>query len=132
VSPRTLHYSGTLIVTSCWCGIPLAVPRELYDEARRLKGKHIYCPVGHQFVYSNTTQEQLAEAERALGRAKQRERAVRELLTHEEQSHRATKGHVTRKKKELARVKNGVCPCCNRSFANLARHMAGQHPDFTP
>lgn len=25
----------------------------------------------------------------------------------------------------------GVCPCCNRTFKNLARHMAGQHPGFT-
>lgn len=28
------------------------------------------------------------------------------------------------------RVAKGVCPCCNRSFTNLAKHMAGQHPDF--
>jgi hypothetical protein len=29
------------------------------------------------------------------------------------------------------RVANGVCPCCHRSFVNLHRHMAGQHPDYT-
>ena len=28
------------------------------------------------------------------------------------------------------RVGKGVCPCCNRSFANLKRHMASQHPEF--
>jgi hypothetical protein len=27
-------------------------------------------------------------------------------------------------------VANGVCPCCNRTFQNLARHMAGKHPDY--
>lgn len=30
------------------------------------------------------------------------------------------------------RVANGVCPCCNRHFENLERHMKGQHPDFQP
>jgi hypothetical protein len=34
---------------------------------------------------------------------------------------------MTRIKK---RVAAGVCPCCNRSFKDLARHMAGQHPDY--
>jgi hypothetical protein len=23
-----------------------------------------------------------------------------------------------------------VCPCCNRSFQNLRRHMATKHPEF--
>lgn len=25
----------------------------------------------------------------------------------------------------------GVCPCCNRSFTNVRRHMTSQHPDYT-
>jgi hypothetical protein len=28
------------------------------------------------------------------------------------------------------RVSAGVCPCCTRTFQNLAQHMANQHPDF--
>jgi hypothetical protein len=28
------------------------------------------------------------------------------------------------------RVGHGVCPCCTRSFQNLARHMASEHPTF--
>lgn len=45
-----------------------------------------------------------------------------------EYQRRAQKGQNTRLKKRIAA---GVCPCCNRSFANLREHMAGQHPDFT-
>lgn len=32
------------------------------------------------------------------------------------------------------RVHAGVCPCCNRTFANVARHMQSKHPDvpFVP
>lgn len=130
--PATINYTGTLVVTSCWCGIKLAIPNDLHSLARRHKDHTVWCPLGHKFVYSNTIEEQLEEQKRATSRAFQRERAVRELLVAEEHSHRATKGHVTRKKKELERVANGVCPCCNRSFRNLERHMAGQHPDYTP
>ncbi|WP_159103999.1 hypothetical protein [Rhodopseudomonas sp. B29] len=40
----------------------------------------------------------------------------------------AARGQVTKIKN---RVGHGVCPCCNRTFANLARHMAGEHPGYT-
>ena len=40
----------------------------------------------------------------------------------------ALRGVVTRTKN---RVGNGVCPCCNRTFANLMRHMHDQHPGYT-
>jgi hypothetical protein len=39
----------------------------------------------------------------------------------------AMKGQVTRLK---TRAANGVCPCCNRTFTNLARHMASKHAGF--
>lgn len=38
------------------------------------------------------------------------------------------KGEVTKLKKRIA---NGVCPCCKRSFCNLAAHMKTQHPEYT-
>ncbi len=34
---------------------------------------------------------------------------------------------MTKVKKRAA---NGVCPCCNRTFSDLARHMKAKHPDF--
>jgi hypothetical protein len=126
----TLTYTGRLVVTSCWCGIGVAIPEELYDLARRHKDKTVYCPLGHTFVYSNTTEEQLEETKRKLASEQRRRRATAELLNHEERSHAATKGHVTRKRKQLERVVAGVCPCCNRSFADLRRHMQAKHPEF--
>lgn len=48
-------------------------------------------------------------------------------LEAERRAHAATKGQLTKTRK---RVAGGVCPCCNRSFVNLGRHMAGQHPDY--
>jgi hypothetical protein len=28
------------------------------------------------------------------------------------------------------RIQSGVCPCCNRTFENLGRHMKSKHPAF--
>lgn len=40
----------------------------------------------------------------------------------------AQKGQVTKLRK---RAKAGVCPCCNRTFVGLQRHMAQKHPEFS-
>jgi hypothetical protein len=29
------------------------------------------------------------------------------------------------------RVGNGVCPCCNRTFEDLARHMKVKHREYS-
>jgi len=128
----TMTYVGTLKVTSCWCGIKLAIPDDLHSIAIRRENFTVWCPLGHKFVYGDTAEEQLKKERERRKAAERAKAATRELLEFEQRSHAATRGHVTRKKKQLARVSAGVCPCCNRNFANLARHMAGQHPDFTP
>ena len=128
--PTTMKYTGALSVTSCWCGIHLAIPSDLYAIARRNKDHTVYCPLGHKFVYSNTLEEQLEETKRQLTAEQKRRRATADLLAHEERSHNATRGHVTRKKRQLERVSSGVCPCCNRSFSDLRRHMRSKHPEF--
>ena len=124
----TITYTGRLVTTSCWCGIHLAVPEDLYDIARKKKGKAIYCPIGHSFIFSNTVEEELEQARKEIRQAWRSVDATRDLLRHEERSHAATKGHATRLKK---RVAAGICPCCKRTFKDLARHMEGQHPDFS-
>ena len=115
-----MQYTETLIVTHCWCGIAFAIPNNLYDWMHRREGSSCYCPIGHTLVFSNTLQEQ-------NDKLKQRVQATRDLLEAEERSHRATKGQVTRMRK---RESAGVCPCCNRSFQNVARHMSTKHPEY--
>lgn len=117
-----LNYTETLTVTSCWCGIHLAVPDNLLRFAQNHKDHSIYCPIGHKFVFKDTFEEKL-ETER------RRHQATRDLLHQEERSHVATRGHLTRQRK---RVEAGVCPCCNRTFKQLAAHMKNKHPDFKP
>lgn len=52
---------------------------------------------------------------------------ARDQILKTERRLSATQGVVTRIKN---RVGKGVCPCCNRYFANVHRHMANQHPEF--
>lgn len=128
---KTLTYESTLVVTSCWCGIGLAIPQDLYDAAH-IRQTSIYCPVGHTFVYGNTEIEQLkAELESKRTTIKQWANDYQRVYQEKqsvERSLSATKAVVTRTKNRLMR---GVCPCCNRSFEQLARHMAHKHPDYT-
>jgi hypothetical protein len=117
--PRTIDYTETLVVTSCWCGISLAIPDNLERWARGARGRSVYCPLGHTFVYRDTFEEKLE-------RERERHEATRDLLAAEERSHQATRGHLTRQRK---RAEAGVCLHCNRSFTNLARHMKTKHAE---
>lgn len=119
----TITYTGQLTTITCWCGIVYAMPSDLNRHSQET-GATTYCPLGHAGVpQTEPLQKQLAEAQR-------RARANRDLLEAEERSHSATRGHVTRAKRQLARIGNGVCPCCNRHFTNVERHMASQHPAY--
>lgn len=111
------------------CGVLYAAPERLFDYARD-HGSEWYCPNGHNLVFTETNEQKLQRKEEELARARRREAATRELLRAEERSHAATRGHVTRAKKQLSRIGNGVCPCCKRHFTNVERHMASKHPGF--
>lgn len=112
-------------VTCCVCDTDFQVPDELY-RVRRSDHLNFWCPLGHPLSYPrglSETQRLRNELDAERARAEfwrvEEERRSRELS--------AAKGQVTRLKN---RAKAGVCPCCNRSFVQLARHMAVKHPDF--
>ena len=129
---QTIAYSATLTITSCWCGINVAIPSDLYRQARE-NGKTVYCPIGHTFMWSETELDRArAKAEKAEEDRKwyaQRLQAERELREDTERRLRAQRGETTKAKKRAAAA---VCPCCNRSFVQLRRHMASKHPDYAP
>ena len=126
----TIAYTGTLKVVTCWCGIAHAIPEELYGfvERQHRDGrpqKNIYCPLGHTWAFAG--EGEAARLQRELTDSRRRHAATRDLLDAEERSHSATKGHLTRTKRRIAK---GVCPCCHRSFVNVARHMNAKHPEY--
>lgn len=137
--PATITYTDSLTVTSCWCGIKVAIPNDLYRQARE-NGHRVWCPLGHTFVWGETETDRLrARAEQLKADQRwyaQRLNAERDLRLDTERRLSAQRGATTRARnqrdRDRTRVAAGVCPCCNRTFKNLARHMAGQHPDFGP
>lgn len=133
----TMQYVGDLVVETCWCGIRHAVPKELVDHQLRQfrdgeKQVGICCPLGHNWIRSG--EGRAKELERQVQQERQRRdqaeadaKRQRELREKAERSLTAQRGVTTRIKN---RVHKGVCPCCNRHFTNLERHMQNQHPDY--
>lgn len=133
----TILYSGTLVVTSCWCGIKLAVPNDLYDIAQRNGTTAIYCPLGHTFIFGDAENARLKKEKVALERrlegVRNSERAAwrqADIAWSEERRARrsaaAVRGHLTRMRNKIA---NGVCPVpnCRRHFDNVQDHLRGVH-----
>lgn len=125
-------YRGGLdlrVMTCPVCGVTYAIPLGMQQNARdRGEGKiQWYCPNGHQLGYHGPS-EAARERERAQ-RAERRANAERDLRADTERRLTAQKGATTRAKKRAAAA---VCPRCNRTFSQLARHMATKHPDYDP
>jgi hypothetical protein len=68
-----------------------------------------------------------ARLEKRLQMEKNRREAAESESKHHKNVARSEKAAKTRIKN---RIKHGVCPCCTRTFANLAAHMKNKHPDY--
>jgi uncharacterized Zn finger protein (UPF0148 family) len=128
----------TFHVVSCYtCGCEFGINGEMYRRAVEDKIGSVICPsCGKHTQWVGKTREQKAREEaeqmqqqmqRKLDVANRRAERQAELAEKATRSLIATKGVVTRMKNRAA---NGVCPCCNRYFANVHRHMMTQHPEF--
>ena len=133
-----LHYAVSLemyTVDCCSCKGTYGITNDAQKEYRRTND-WFYCP------YCGKNQHYIEESrEKKLERQLERERAhlLRERAFHDQtradrdaidRSRSAISGALTKKKKQLDRVKNGVCPCCNRHFKNLHKHMQTKHKSF--
>lgn len=123
----------------CWihcykCKTPMWIPHELNEAALKARGDvAFYCAYGHkQFYVEGETEEQKLrrERDRLAQRIAEKDDDIRQERERREAVERqlsAQKGVVTRIKN---RVGKGVCPCCNRTFENLQRHMHSKHPAY--
>lgn len=118
----------------CRCKTDIWMPEALYESAKAgAPNVTFYCPYGHPQVFAvgETDEQKLRrERDRLFQRIAEKDDEIkrqRDLREGTERQLSATKGVVTRIKN---RVGHGVCPCCTRSFANLARHMQTQHAGF--
>ena len=123
MTPRSLTYTGDLTITTCWCGTRHAVPTELYSfqERQHRDGGEvtsIYCPLGHAHVPAGKGRAAI-ERERREQLEAQLTAAQDQLAAERREAKRAVK-----------RAAAGVCPCCQRSFVQMQRHMKAKHPEF--
>lgn len=124
----TIQLSHSYVTVNCGpkdsggCGLAFAMTRQFYDQTYRT-GETWYCPKGHPRVWGGDS------TETKLEKAKAREVALKDQLAAA-----VSEGELTRQAllRDRQRFANGVCPCCNRSFENVRRHMSTKHPDYDP
>ena len=126
--PETLFETLSLTKIECGeCSIVFAMPTSKYNRCRD-QGEGWCCPNGHNRVFCKSEnaklQEQLnAERQKAVREQQAREQSQAETNELREKNNKIT-GKLSRVYK---RVRNGVCPCCNRHFDNLEGHMKTKH-----
>ena len=120
--PETL-FVQTKDIVCVECGIHFWVEAAWVDE-RRADAKTFHCPNGHSLSWKEKEIDQLKKRLEAKEAELARERTRSE---QKDRANAALRGQVTKIKN---RVQHGVCPCCNRTFQNVARHMATKHPDW--
>lgn len=122
--PMHITKTEVLVEMNCGeCGMDFAMP-EWFNNRCREQGTCWSCPAGHHRVYRKSD---LTKAQEDLAAERERSREI-EIQKRQVEDQL---GAAEREAKRLAkRVVNGVCPCCNRSFVQLTRHMKSQHPEF--
>lgn len=117
-------------ITCGSCGVWFGVESSML-RSRRQDGGSFWCPKGCEIRFGDfenaRLKRELEAKERVLQAERQDNARVRNLRDHYERSARTYRGHLTRIRK---RVGNGVCPCCHRTFKQLAAHMKSQHPAY--
>lgn len=126
-------YTGSLVVQDCIeCGMTFGVAKA-FDSARRKDHRTFVCPAGHpQYYPAKSDEEKLREELQREQRwsttvmAQRDQEAAR--ADHERSRANGYKGQLVKTKK---RIGNGVCPCCNRHFKDVERHMKSKHPELS-
>lgn len=113
-------------ITCGICGGVYAIAENL-RATRYEQGGFWHCPYcqgswGYVTSENDKLKKQLAEERARKDRALADANVNRELRIKAENS-------LQRIKK---RVNNGVCPCCHRTFKQLAAHMKSKHPGVKP
>ena len=104
------------------------------DVNKRFRDSHdsFYCYRGHSQSFSDkSTEEELKDE---LAREKRKTQEARDSATNEREraDHLGRSRDVYKGKLKATknRIKNGVCPCCKRTFSDLHEHMMDKHPSY--
>ena len=112
------------------CGVEFALRRSMYDALHRSHNT-FHCPNGCSRAYNGKSdieilRDKLATAEQEKANALKRKEWAEQAASKAEAAEKRAKAETKRLRK---RAQNGACPCCKRTFSNLARHMAIKHPE---
>lgn len=116
------------------CKVQWGMDRSFYDTMQKGAGRlTFFCPNGHErtFIKGETDEDKLRREVNSLRQnaayLEDARRRAEEMADFRRRQVSAAKGQITKLKKRAA---NGVCPCCNRAFSDLQRHMSTKHPTF--
>jgi hypothetical protein len=112
------HQLTLSTITCCSCGVVFAMPDRLMNQLRQ-NGNWFFCPSGHRQHFTETEVDRLHRLPEAANRRNTELVDEVSRVQHE-------------KKRFERRITAGVCPCCNRTVVNLARHMASNHEGAKP
>lgn len=118
------------VVTQCGtCAVWHTIPEVVYETQRREGGFHS-CPNGHMRGWDKGTDAiERENIRRERDRLKQdAARLADEIAAERKRAEDAEKRVLQIKRRAAA----GVCPCCNRTFLNIQRHMKSKHPNVVP
>jgi Zn finger protein HypA/HybF involved in hydrogenase expression len=115
------------------CGGVYAITERFREECFNTKRGHWNCPYCQSsWTYSGKTEAQQLRDE--LDNEKRKTQwAKGDASWARGEMHKAKRATIAQKAAKT-RIKNriakGVCPCCNRYFADVHAHLHNEHPDF--
>lgn len=115
---------GVSDITCGKCGICFSVP-DHWLETRKRNHAYFWCPNGHERYFPGESDIEKAQREVREAQALANDHAHGRLVAEKELERVKAEANRIRK-----RVAAGVCPCCNRTFANLAGHMRVKHKGY--
>lgn len=111
------------------CGVMYAVPKDWLAAKSRAHDRgdrdvNWFCPNGHSTVFSREAETVVLKRER--DRLKQENARLEQIAAEAQQKAAAVEAQA---RIDHRRTVAGVCPCCNRTFRQLATHMRHMHPE---
>ena len=121
-------------ISACWrCKCEVWLPMSLYKAAKHSSRISFFCAYGHEAIFSegeteadklrrerDMLKQQLAYRDDVIRVEQGRVEAVQDMLRRE-------KAATAKARK---RAKAGTCPCCKRTFRQMALHMKNKHPEY--
>ncbi len=120
--------------TCAKCKCQMWIDDALNEAALRNREKiSFYCSYGHSQSYCEGESEETKlrrERDRLKQDAARLEADAREAWAQAQAETKLRIKAEAATKRLKKRTSAGTCPCCQRTFANMAEHMKHQHPDF--